>query len=432
MFRLVKTARYLILILLAAHCLAPARSGDMCNLIVVNSLSEEIVTFRVRYSTPYGTPRHTSSTIFLPPGGDYRLGVQGTTLPERIILDLATKSYDFPDLSGVEAADFMHLEAVHQDGVPILRRLDQEDLQAKGVEHDYLTSANRPNAVDRDFLTGLKTWDKVVELVQEKTEGERERLGQIKTADVEAGPIWNQAHALERCPEAITEWAQAHPPADLSARWTGHWTTTVPNEMSVCGCMEGTADLAGTLFEENAGWGRTLYFPLFWRDWQGVARVQAMDKDAPEEGLGFDLRFRLEDAGESGVAVMLDDLMSDLRVDGYRPWSFSIKTGPNPEMSEEYVAEYFPDGPKEEDIYFKSAPGDMYDANIQLQESLFTAYGSGTLYEAVSGWVKEEAFAAAKSGEEVPASPGVMLLFSRGTFEAVFIPDGRMLMAGGE
>ncbi len=42
---------------------------------------------------------------------------------------------------------------------------------------------------------------------------------------VEAGPIWNQQHANQVCP-AIA--------ASQGGEWTGHWWTTVPNEMSVC------------------------------------------------------------------------------------------------------------------------------------------------------------------------------------------------------
>jgi hypothetical protein len=42
--------------------------------------------------------------------------------------------------------------------------------------------------------------------------------------------------------------------------------------------------------------------------------------------------------------------------------------------------------------------------------------------------VREDAFKQVKAGEEPEAGPGVAVLFSRGTFEAVFVPDGRELM----
>ncbi len=44
--------------------------------------------------------------------------------------------------------------------------------------------------------------------------------------EIEAGPLWSQSHAQEKCPRVCA----AH------GRWTGHWWTTVPNQMSVCQC----------------------------------------------------------------------------------------------------------------------------------------------------------------------------------------------------
>ena len=51
--------------------------------------------------------------------------------------------------------------------------------------------------------------------------------------DVEAGPIWNNDHAKERCPEVLQEWLAANP--GKKAEWTGNWVTTVEGAMSVCG-----------------------------------------------------------------------------------------------------------------------------------------------------------------------------------------------------
>lgn len=45
--------------------------------------------------------------------------------------------------------------------------------------------------------------------------------------DVNAGPIWNQANANAQCPTVCQN--------DQLA-WNGQWTTTVPGQMSVCGC----------------------------------------------------------------------------------------------------------------------------------------------------------------------------------------------------
>ena len=42
--------------------------------------------------------------------------------------------------------------------------------------------------------------------------------------NVPAGPIWNQEDAKQKAPKV----AAAH-----QGKWTGHWNTVVPNEMSV-------------------------------------------------------------------------------------------------------------------------------------------------------------------------------------------------------
>ncbi|MEZ4411108.1 MAG: mannan-binding lectin [Polyangiales bacterium] len=48
------------------------------------------------------------------------------------------------------------------------------------------------------------------------------------TRNVNAGPLWNQGHASQRCPSVC---------ASVRGAWTGQWRTTVPGRMSVCGCV---------------------------------------------------------------------------------------------------------------------------------------------------------------------------------------------------
>lgn len=55
-----------------------------------------------------------------------------------------------------------------------------------------------------------------------------------ETFDVEAGPIWSNDHAKERCPEVIEKWMEENP--GRQAKWNGQWATTIAGEMSVCGC----------------------------------------------------------------------------------------------------------------------------------------------------------------------------------------------------
>lgn len=402
---------FLLLLFAFAAGFGSAAANERVDLMFTNGLEQEIVAIRVEYSTPYEEPRHSSSQVFLLAGEDIRLGVQGTILPERILIDLAAGTFAFDDLSGLEPENSMHLEVAHEDGHPVLRRLDGERMAIRGVERAYLTDANRPNAVDRDYLTATNSWGEVTELVTDAVATNRQELGEAKAFDIEAGPIWNNDHAGERCPEALEAWNEEN---GTSARWTGQWTTTVPGKMSVCGCVSGTAGLAETLFVEDAGWGEVLYFPVFWKEWYGSARIQALDRDDPDAGIGIDLRFRLP---ENGVDEMLDDLLSDLRVDGFRPWRFTMR------MSGDGASES-----NEIELAFSDGEGDKYDNQDEMQRLLFGAYGDSSLAEATAIWVKEEAFEAVREGGEPPASQGVMVMFSRGTFEAIFVPDGRMVM----
>lgn len=48
---------------------------------------------------------------------------------------------------------------------------------------------------------------------------------QARKVEVEAGPIWSQADAQNKCPQVA---------ADNGGTWTGQWRTTVPGRMSVC------------------------------------------------------------------------------------------------------------------------------------------------------------------------------------------------------
>jgi FtsP/CotA-like multicopper oxidase with cupredoxin domain len=46
--------------------------------------------------------------------------------------------------------------------------------------------------------------------------------------DVNAGPIFNNQEAQQKCPGVCS---------NTKATWNGQWTTTVPGQMSVCGCL---------------------------------------------------------------------------------------------------------------------------------------------------------------------------------------------------
>ncbi len=71
------------------------------------------------------------------------------------------------------------------------------------------------------------------------------------------------------------------------------------------------------------------------------------------------------------------------------------------------------------DLPFYESEGDKHDDQEAMQNLLFAAYKNGTLAEASAAWIQEE---------NPSTSPGVLTIFSKGTFEAVFIPNGSMLM----
>jgi hypothetical protein len=338
--------------------------------------------------------------------------VQGVILPERILIDTATATYDFDDLSGLNPDREMRLEVLREDGLPRLRRLDSEDAEVVGMAIEYLTPENRPNAVDRGFLTRARSLEDIQALVKTAMkDATRDEFGEEPSFDLEAGLIMDQEQAESRCPEVVEEWNAAN---DGAALWNGNWSTTVPDEMSVCGCAPGVVTLSGTLFEQDDGWGKALSFPLLWMEWIGVARVRAVDGDDSGKGLVIDLRFSLPDEGRE---EMLDELMSDLRVDGFRPWSFQMAAV---DREEEKIAEV--------ELAFHDGDKDKYDAQDEMQEALFAAYNDADTLQAIAIWVEEEEYEKARNGEDLSAAQAVRILFGKRTFNAIFVPDGRMLM----
>lgn len=101
------------------------------------------------------------------------------------------------------------------------RRFTFEDMRLSGPEH-ILTLALRDGGVPV-LLPGDPS---------SGSPGATARPVQDKSIDVDAGPIWDNDHARKRCPEVLAAWMEEHP--GRQAVWTGHWTTTVEGEMSVC------------------------------------------------------------------------------------------------------------------------------------------------------------------------------------------------------
>lgn len=409
-----RISRYVLCLLFAGGLLVVggvAAAGERCHIIYTNGLDETILGLRVKYSTPYDEPRFDNSRISLPAGRDYSIGVQGAILPELIIVDLATKSYVFTDLSGLNPADRMHIAIERVENTPLIRRIDAEG-EVEGRERGYLTAANRPNAVDKDHVMEVAGYDELMELIRERIGEAAESQGELEAFDLEAGPIWNQRYALERCPEVAREWSEKN---GREARWTGHWLTTVPGEMSVCGCVAGTADEKGTVFVEDEWRGETTYFPVFWMEWFGVG--YAATTGGSGEGMTIGMRFRLPD---ENVTEMLGELLEDLRVDGYRPVRFAVE-----------AADLNGDGDAEEllneEIDFRAADGDKWDAHDRIMALLDAGY-AGTTVEASLVWVDDGAFEEVKAGGEVPETRAILCRFTKDILEVVFVSDGSVFL----
>lgn len=393
---------------IAAFCCGALSASDSrVDLVYTNGLDEEIVEIRVLYSTPYDEPRLSRSRVNIPAGGQYRIGVQGTTLPETISIELAEKRYDFMDLSGLEPANYMMLEVVHRDGAPRLVRRDV-DGEVGGVEQEYLTAANRSNAVDKDHVVRALEdgFAAVLDAVRSRIGEVREEKGELTEFSAEVGPIWNQENAAERCPEVAREWSEKN---DREASWTGHWRTTVPGTMSVCDCVAGSAGEEETILFSNDNDRKAAIFPVFWMKWLGVAHV-AEGSEPNETSALMRLRVKSEKAGE-----MFEELLSDLRVDGYRSFRFELESA--------RIKDGDAEDKEEETINFLEKEMDKYDSHDHIVGALTAAYAKDVLRGSLA-YVEDSVFDKLKAGEEVEKSKVVICTFSKGVFDVVFINDG--------
>lgn len=64
--------------------------------------------------------------------------------------------------------------------------------------------------------------------------------GNAMAIDVEAGPIWNNDDAKEKCPTVCS-----------SLEWNGQWSTTEQGKMSVCGTKQGVDIPVGPIWNNE-------------------------------------------------------------------------------------------------------------------------------------------------------------------------------------
>lgn len=345
--------------------------------------------------------RKTGSRVCLINGGTYRIGVNGAIKPLRIRAEFAEGRLEFNDLSGLEMRENMKLAIVYDDKGA---RLEQEGpdgpREVEGTVTWVVTPENRGSAVTRETVVAAGNLDEVRALLGKAgaaTGGGEER----KTFDVEAGPIWNNDHARERCPEVLAEWNNAQPEGAPKATWTGNWVTTVSGEMSVCNFAVGSAPSDPSRIMEDDG---LLYFPVTWVGKTGTGIAQSMGGHG--DGVAVVLRLAADDK-------TLEAAFADLAQQGLRPWAAELEMRT---MEDSREMRYAESG--------KDAAADRAD----LLAAILAARESNSLRDTQCLLITEAAFAEGKAGKDISPAPGMVLRVGPGTLEAIFVPDCSTIM----
>lgn len=282
------------------------------------------------------------------------------------------------------------------------------------------------DADDRPHLT----------LVEKKTESDGNAF------DLEAGPIWNNDHARQRCPEVLEEWLAANPGA--GAEWTGAWVTTIVGEMSVCG-MKGAGDgpaatpllinvvgavtrfadpaarsetdfitLAGaeTMEEiralggrESPVWDSQLYLPVSF-----AGKTWAVFVDTGEDEAPGVFKMRAYTAGNT--IQMTREALAAL---GYRPWFSQFSAGEDMDTTDM--------------VKFWEESADAASAWNRVAELTESAHSSDGPAAVDVFLLSEEDYAKAKDGEDYKV-PGFLLRVSNAdVISLIFMTDVSMLIS---
>ena len=304
----------------AALLFALPALAENLSIIYTNNTPFELIEINAKLETTHA-PRDTRSRVNLVSGSSYRIGVNGAIKPLSIKVEFAAGRLEFDDLSSLAMSENMQIDVVYDDkGARLEQSADGASHTAQGKVIWFLSAENRSAAVPKDIIIAAKSQDDVRRLFAKAAPAAAAPSGseEPKNFDVEAGPIWNNDHALERCPELLAEWNRNRKPGEPEARWTGQWVTTREGEMSVCGFATGPSGSAagssgaGALYEDQDG--DILYFPVTWAGTAGVGRSQSMGG----EGLGIALRLEADN-------TVLKAVIGDLTKQGLRPWHAEVR-----------------------------------------------------------------------------------------------------------
>lgn len=214
--------------------------------------------------------------------------------------------------------------------------------------------------------------------------------------DIEAGPIWNNEHATERCPEAVREWIAGNGD-EGDPRWTGHWKTTVPGEMSVCNVVKGPARVTEVVSEDEQG---GLVFPAVWNDYPCIARVSG-DSDGDVTGLNIAVEIESGDSVEGMV-----ELLSEL---GVRPWKAEIEYHGNHDVKR--TVEY-----GDSDMSAKRAWNDVVKLHQEGVED-------GSLFVMRVMLLENSAYKRRTQGRHTASEPGGVLRMAKGSLDVSILRD---------
>lgn len=302
------------------------------------------------------------------------------------------------------------------------------------------------DANDRPHLT-------LVDKPGQKGSGQAGSAPEGESFDLPAGPIWNNDHAKERCPEVLAEWLAANP--GRQAEWNGNWATVISGERSVCGititggeaapaspavpslvnvvgnvtvfadpatpaeatfaAITGAANLGEirAMGAQNSSlWSSQVYLPATFagKTWAVfVESAEAFSRNDADKPGGCILRTYT--GGPEGLAA----LMQALAAEGYRPWFTQLTAGED--MDTDVMVKIW-----EEDLSTEEAWEQVAEASVDINQG-----GNPAAVDTVL--LTGEGYARAEKGEN-PELPGLRLRVSNaGVVVLQYLPDASVLIS---
>ncbi|MDL2290606.1 mannan-binding lectin [Desulfovibrio sp. OttesenSCG-928-F20] len=260
--------------------------------------------------------------------------------------------------------------------------------------------------------------------------------------DLPAGPIWDNEHAKERCPQVLEEWLVANPGKE--ARWNGNWATVESGRMSVCGITVSSGGRAipslinivgeATLFVDPSTPAATDFSAVINAGSMTEIRdMGAQEYQEPENRLLLPASFAgktwavfLEPANpdaKPGACSLrtytgsddLAPLMQGLAAAGYRPWCAQLAKGED--MDIEAMVRFW-----QEEFDREEAWEQMTDACEDINRGDSPAAVDIVL-------LSDEGYARAAKGEDAQI-PGLRLRISNAVVITLqYLPDVSMLLS---